>query len=189
MPTQQLLLGLGAFVIAFFIGTLVEYGVHRLMHKGMVLAKIHANHHRDGWGQGWLKEFWDYLSGTSPLIIVGSFVAWHFLDWPGAAVGWAAGGVLYAVLAAYAHQVQHERPELVFWLRSPVHHLHHEQKMWNHNFGILVDFWDRVFGTYKPVEWKPEKRPFDYPLRSFLQIRWVRPPAPAEGTTADKVLR
>jgi sterol desaturase/sphingolipid hydroxylase (fatty acid hydroxylase superfamily) len=80
---------------------------------------------------------------------------------------------MYATLAAYAHQVQHDRPELVFWLPRPVHHLHHKHKMWHHNFGILVDFWDRIFGTYKVVEWKPEKRPFQHRFREFFSIHWV----------------
>ncbi|MBW3540681.1 MAG: arylsulfatase [Planctomycetes bacterium] len=44
--------------------------------------------------------------------------------------------------------------------------------MWKHNFGILVDVWDRVFGTYQVVEWKPEKRPFQHPLRNFFRIKW-----------------
>jgi sterol desaturase/sphingolipid hydroxylase (fatty acid hydroxylase superfamily) len=68
--------------------------------------------------------------------------------------------------------VQHEKPELVFWLPRPVHHLHHSQKMWHHNFGILVDFWDRVFGTYKPVDPQPHEPRPRVTLLSYFQIKW-----------------
>jgi sterol desaturase/sphingolipid hydroxylase (fatty acid hydroxylase superfamily) len=44
--------------------------------------------------------------------------------------------------------------------------------MWKHNFGISLDLWDRVFGTYKRVEWLPEPPSVRYPLQSYLQIKW-----------------
>ena len=161
-----------AFAAALVAGTLIEYWVHRLMHSGRVLGRKHAEHHRDGHGQGWAGEFRDYFVGVLPLLASVSATAWLAFGSPGVAAGWAVGGTLYAALAAYAHQLQHEKPELVFWLPRPVHHLHHKHRMWRHNFGILVDWWDRVFGTYKAVEWKPERRPFQHPLRAFLQIKW-----------------
>jgi sterol desaturase/sphingolipid hydroxylase (fatty acid hydroxylase superfamily) len=172
MLREQLLFGAAAFLGVFLLGTFVEYSVHRLMHVGKLLGKKHAEHHRDGWGQGWFGEFWDYFTGTAPLLLAGALAAIFLLESVSAAVGWVSGGLVYAFLAAYAHQVQHERPELVFWLKRPVHHLHHKHHMWKHNFGILVDFWDRLFGTYRVEEWQPEKRPFQHPLRSFLQIKW-----------------
>ena len=86
------------------------------------------------------------------------------------AIGFGLGCFLYAAAAAYAHQVQHEKPELCFWMPLPVHHLHHHGKMWHHNFGILVDWWDRVFGTYKKVEW-PRERKF-HPLSAYFKIKW-----------------
>ena len=106
---QALAEGVVAFLIAFLIGTLVEYLVHRLMHGRKLLAKKHAEHHRDGWGQGWLGEFVDYFLPTLLVIWVGFFYS------VAAGVGWALGGFMYAALAAYAHQLQHEYPDLVFW--------------------------------------------------------------------------
>ena len=184
---QTLAEGGGAFLLAFLVGTLVEYGVHRLMHKGRVLGKKHAEHHRDGWGQGWLGEFGDYFLPSLLVIWVG------FLYSVAAGVGWAVGAFIYAALAAYAHQLQHEKPDLVFWMPRPVHYLHHKHHMWKHNFGILVDWWDRVFGTYRHVEWKRESPVRSYGLRGFFQISWYgaalpedepkasSPPPPAEG--------
>jgi sterol desaturase/sphingolipid hydroxylase (fatty acid hydroxylase superfamily) len=161
-----------AFLIAFFLGTFLEYLVHRLMHGRFLLGKKHAEHHRDGWGQGVLGEFKDYLVGSLPLLAGGLVLCVYVLDAVPAGIGFAAGGLVYAALASYAHQVQHERPELVFWLRRPVHHLHHKHHMWRHNFGILVDFWDRLFGTYQAVEWRPDPAASPFSFRSFFQIKW-----------------
>jgi len=68
--------------------------------------------------------------------------------------------------------VQHEKPDLAFWLGSPIHYLHHRENMWHHNFGIGVSIWDRLFGTYRVADWQPERRARDYPLREFIDIRW-----------------
>ncbi len=158
-----------AFVIVFLLGTLVEYWGHRMMHAFLMKAK-HAEHHRDGWGQGWFWEFVDYFLGTIYILPLG------FL-YPGedrieAGIGWAAGGLCYAMFAAYAHQLQHEKPELCFWLVRPVHFIHHDRHMWHNNFGISFDIWDRVFGTYKKVEWQPdaERR---WSLRGYFTIKWI----------------
>jgi sterol desaturase/sphingolipid hydroxylase (fatty acid hydroxylase superfamily) len=161
-----MLIVLLAFLAAVVGGTLLEYVGHRLMHARLLLSRRHAEHHQDGHGQGVLGEFIDYSVPVLILLWIG------FLHSIAAGVSFALGGLAYAALAAYAHQVQHERPELVFWLPRPVHYLHHTHHMWRHNFGILVDFWDRVFGTYKVVEWKPERRPVAHPWQAFFRIRW-----------------
>jgi sterol desaturase/sphingolipid hydroxylase (fatty acid hydroxylase superfamily) len=155
-----------AFVAALVVGSLFEYVAHRAMHKRWALGRRHAEHHRVGTGQGMLGEFRDYLFGL-PLI------GWlGFLYSVEAGIAFVAGAVVYAAIAAYAHQVNHERPELVFWLPRPVHHVHHAHRMWFHNFGITVDVWDRVAGTYKPVDWQPERRPGDRALREYGRIKW-----------------
>jgi sterol desaturase/sphingolipid hydroxylase (fatty acid hydroxylase superfamily) len=155
-----------AFLVALPLASLVEYWGHRAMHSWL-LRKKHAEHHRDNDSQGWLGEFWDYFVGGLPLLGLG------FLWSVEVGIGFAAGGMVYTCWAAYNHQVQHEKPEAVFWLRRPVHHLHHRDKMWKHNFGISTGIWDRVFGTYKAAAWKPEKLPRDYPWRSLVQIKWI----------------
>jgi len=164
-----------AFLAALAIGSFFEYVVHRLMHLRWVLGQRHLQHHIRGWGQGVLGEFRDYLYG---LPVVGWFGFLHSVP---AGIGFAAGTFVYAFFAGYSHQLNHERPELVFWLPRPVHHLHHERRLWKHNFGISVDIWDRVFGTYLAVEWKPERRPFEYALREFGQIWWRKYNGPSGG--------
>src|SRR5512139_3923860 len=97
-----------AFAAALVVGSLAEYWAHRLMHKRWVLGRRHAEHHRLGTGQGVLGEFRDYLGAV---LIVG----WvGFLDSVPAGIGFLAGSVAFAVFAAYSHQVNHERPELIF---------------------------------------------------------------------------
>jgi sterol desaturase/sphingolipid hydroxylase (fatty acid hydroxylase superfamily) len=155
-----------AFSFAVVFGSLVEYFVHRWMHDGKVLKIRHAKHHRNLDGQGWWGEFKDYFLPGLAIIWVGFLVSIP------AGLGFATGALGYAAFAAYAHQVQHERPELVFWLPRPVHYLHHRENMWRHNFGISLDIWDRLFATYKPVDWQPERRARDYPLKSFVDITW-----------------
>jgi sterol desaturase/sphingolipid hydroxylase (fatty acid hydroxylase superfamily) len=154
---------LTAFLVALVVGSLVEYWGHRVMHAWL-LKKKHAEHHRDGFGQGWLWEFFDYFTGTIPLMPLGLI---HSVE---AGSGFAAGGVAFAAFAAYSHQLQHEMPELCFWMRRPVHYIHHKDHMWRANFGISLDIWDRVFGTYKATEWKPAKR---YPVSGFFRIKWI----------------
>jgi sterol desaturase/sphingolipid hydroxylase (fatty acid hydroxylase superfamily) len=155
-----------AFLTALVVGSFLEYIVHRLMHDGKVLKTRHAKHHRNAAGQGWLGEFQDYF--VPGLVIIGV----GFLHSIPSGVGFALGCLTYAGFAAYAHQVQHENAELVFWMPRPVHYLHHRDNMWRHNFGISLDVWDRLLGTYKEVDWRPERRARDYPVSAFIKIRW-----------------
>ena len=155
-----------AFCLAVFIGTFVEYWVHRLMHAGVVYGKNHAKHHQEGTGQGWFGEFRGYFLPALVIIWLGFVVS------PAAGIGFALGGLAQAAWSAYAHQLQHERPELVFWMPRPVHHLHHKKKMWHHNFGISFDFWDRVFGTYKPAGWEGTTTGGLTAYVSLFTIKW-----------------
>lgn len=156
-----------AFVFAQALGTFLEYAIHRLMHSGRFLTKHHAEHHQEGSGQGWYGEFKDYFLPTLTFIWIG------FVYSIPAGIGFAIGDIAYTAFAAYSHQLQHERPELAFWLHRPVHHLHHKHKMWHHNFGISTAFWDRVFRTYRKVDWKPELPSLGTRIKGLFQIKWI----------------
>lgn len=159
-----------SWLIAVLAGTFTEYVMHRVMHRGGVLRKRHAEHHRDNVGQGVFSEFRDYLLGglVADVWIVGALA--YLAPW--CAAGFALGVLSHMLVASWAHQAQHERPELVFWMPRPVHHLHHAHKQWHHNFGISTDLWDRVFGTYDPRPWAPTVKASELPLRSFVALRW-----------------
>lgn len=160
----RILIGVGCFAIAFVAASLVEYWVHRLMHRSLRLGQRHRDHHRRNEGQGVAWEFLDYVKGS---IIVLLPMFWVSLA---AGIGWTLGGIVYAAFSSYAHQLQHENPTRCFWMQMPVHYVHHKYNMWHHNFGLGVDWWDHVFGTYKPVDWLADEP--DQPEKGMLQLRW-----------------
>jgi sterol desaturase/sphingolipid hydroxylase (fatty acid hydroxylase superfamily) len=164
MKAMDWAIALGCFAIAVVLASLVEYWVHRLMHRPYRLGERHRDHHRRNEAQGVLWEFLDYLKGTLVIMLP------MFLVSLPAGIGWTAGGVAYAAFSSYAHQLQHENPSRCFWMKMPVHYVHHKYNMWHHNFGLGVDWWDHVFGTYKLVEWQSQDKPL--PTLAFHQLRW-----------------
>lgn len=160
----KLAVGIGCFIVAFVLASLVEYWVHRLMHKPYKLGQRHRDHHKRNEGQGVLWEFRDYVKGTA--IVMGLM----FLVSVEAGIGWLLGSLAYAAFSSYAHQLQHENPTKCFWMKMPVHYVHHKYNMWHHNFGLGVDWWDHVFGTYKAVDWLTEQELSQQ--RGRWELRW-----------------
>jgi sterol desaturase/sphingolipid hydroxylase (fatty acid hydroxylase superfamily) len=154
-----------AIVGAFIVSSLVEYWVHRLMHKPYKLGEKHRDHHRRNEGQGVIWEFRDYFLGGLVAIALPYLWSIEF------GLFWTIGAVGFAAFSAYAHQLQHENPQKCFWMPMPVHYVHHKYGQWHHNFGLALDWWDRVFGTYKPVEWIDAKEQ-SRPERSRWDLRW-----------------
>jgi sterol desaturase/sphingolipid hydroxylase (fatty acid hydroxylase superfamily) len=163
------------FAIAFLFASLVEYWMHRLMHisskhklkqKFPKIGVVHTEHHIRNTGQGVLGEFRDYVKGGLLVLFV------MFLYSPVAGISWLVGLLSYAVFAAYAHQLQHDNPTKCFWMKMPVHYVHHKYNQWHHNFGIGVDWWDHLFGTYKEMEWLTEKE-LEEIDRGYLDIKWL----------------
>jgi len=82
-----------------------------------------------------------------------------------------AGSLVYAAFSAYAHQLQHENPTKCVWMKMPVHYVHHKYNQWEHNFGLAVDWWDKLFGTYQEVDWLTEKE-LENSAQGYWQIKW-----------------
>jgi sterol desaturase/sphingolipid hydroxylase (fatty acid hydroxylase superfamily) len=162
---ENLALGIGCFIFAFILASLVEYWVHRFMHRPGKFGERHRDHHRRNEGQGVIWEFRDYIKST---IMVMSLM---FLISLSAGIGWFLGGLVYAAFSAYAHQLQHENPVKCFWMSMPVHYVHHKYQMWHHNFGLAVDWWDHVFGTYQQVDWLTEEE-LNQQEKGYLELRW-----------------
>ena len=162
------------FALAFVFASLFEYCIHRLFHIKSTnplkqifanFGKGHTEHHIDGSGQGFLWEFRDYL--------LVSFFFMHVMFFHSCLVGisWFIGTFVYTAIAAYSHQLQHDNPTKCFWMKIPVHYVHHKYDQWHNNFGIAVDWWDRIFGTYKSVNWLSEEE-LSQPERGLLEIKW-----------------
>ena len=156
--------GLLAGVLALTLGSLSEYWIHRSLHRRGWARREHGEHHMLGKGRGWAGEFRKYLPLALPFCLL------SFLPSLAIGVGFTAGALLYLAFAAYSHQVQHERPDLVFWMKAPVHHLHHRHHMTRHNYGIGVDIWDRWFGTLQHRGWNP--KPFPSRWSDWVRIQW-----------------
>lgn len=152
-----------AAICALLLGTLGEYLVHRAMHWGILYPEGHRRHHESHEARTFLRDVLDYGTGVAIFCWIGFLVSIP------TGIGLAAGGFVYVLLASYAHQLQHARPALVFWMRRPVHGLHHAYDMTEHDFGILVDWWDRLFGTYRAVEWRPIRKGRHF---SYASIPW-----------------
>jgi sterol desaturase/sphingolipid hydroxylase (fatty acid hydroxylase superfamily) len=170
--TENILAYLGGFTYAIISASFVEWLVHLLMHRRIILGSVHYRHHAQETSDGWFWEFVYYAAGAIPAAI-GFVLGGLDLGLPWLGAGLATGSVLYAIFAAYAHQVQHERPELVFWMKVPVHAVHHQYEMYRANFGIGVDIWDKLFGTYVKKEWVPNPTRVRTSFMDFFRIRWV----------------
>lgn len=155
------------FITAFVLASLAEYWVHRLMHspRQTKIGERHLDHHRRNDAQGVFWEFLDYVKGTVIAMCLMFFVSLE------AGLAWFSGAIVYAAFSAYAHQLQHENPTKCFWMKMPVHYVHHKYGMWHHNFGLAVDWWDHAFGTYKLMDWLTEEELNQEP-KSLLQLRW-----------------
>ncbi|MEM7557107.1 MAG: sterol desaturase family protein [Cyanobacteria bacterium P01_A01_bin.84] len=135
------------FISAFIFGSFIEYWVHRLMHLSPKFgSKItaHYDHHRSNTTKGFLNDFLDFSLGA--LLVLPAFI----ISVPVGIIT-VLGTITFAAFASYAHQIQHYNPTKCFWMKMPVHYVHHQNNQWDCNFGLAVDWWDRVFGTYKPV--------------------------------------
>jgi sterol desaturase/sphingolipid hydroxylase (fatty acid hydroxylase superfamily) len=161
----RLLIDTGSAAAAFVVASLLEYWVHRLMHKPYRLGQKHRDHHRRNEGQGVIWEFRDYCLGGLVVIAMPWLWSWEI------GLCWAIGGVGYAAFSAYAHQLQHENPRKCFWMKMPVHYVHHKYGQWHHNFGLGLDWWDHLFGTYRAMDWL-DRQEMERPDRGYNQLRW-----------------
>jgi sterol desaturase/sphingolipid hydroxylase (fatty acid hydroxylase superfamily) len=153
----------------FVFGSFAEYWGHRFMHAvTWGPGKTHREHHARGTAQGVLLEFWDYFK-------YGWLLMWPpFLISLPAGIGWVIGANLFILFSSFGHQVQHENPKRCFWMPRPVHYIHHVHNQWHHNFGLCLDIWDRVFGTYKQMEWEDRLKPEQAAsTKHFWQINWL----------------
>ena len=136
------------FLAALFVGTLVEYAVHRyVLHTRRFtnyFVRRHKLHHKTYERHSLASEFAGFFPWAVPVLPLG------FLFGVPAGVGFAAGTVVYVLWVALCHKWSHEAPHRLFWMSPNVHAVHHDHPpRWN--FGVTTGFWDRVFGTYREL--------------------------------------
>mmetsp|Transcript_16502 Transcript_16502/g.22619 ORF Transcript_16502/g.22619 Transcript_16502/m.22619 type:complete len:139 (-) Transcript_16502:201-617(-) len=131
-----------------------------------LFGQRHRAHHQRGEGQGMLWEFRDYVLGMLAFDVI------FYLLLPSSVfLPFAIGVLIFELFSAYAHQLQHDNPCRCDWMKQPVHYVHHKGHMWYHNFGMAVDWWDHVFGTFKEYDWCTEKE-IKSAHQSRFAIRW-----------------
>ena len=144
---------LALFIFAFIFGSFLEYWVHRLMHQYPKFGNgltAHYSHHRSNAAKGFVGDFLDYCLVS--ILVLPAFLVSVYLG-----CVMVLGTIAFAAFASYAHQVQHYTPQKCFWMKMPLHYVHHNSKdQWNSNFGLAIDWWDHLFGTYKAVDWLSE---------------------------------
>ncbi len=142
------------FIFAFIFGSFLEYWVHRFMHIYPKFGNgitAHYGHHRSNTSKGFWGDWLDF-SLVSLLVLPAFIISLYF------GTIMVLGTVAFAAFASYAHQIQHNHPHRCFWMEMPIHYVHHKNNQWDSNFGLAIDWWDRVFGTYKPVNWLNEEQ-------------------------------
>lgn len=160
------MIAIASFIFGFVFASFLEYWIHRFMHQYPWFGKLtsHDKHHRQNDTPGVLWDFKDY--GTIAILIFPTLL----ISWS-VGIGLILGSLVYAAVAAYVHQLQHVSPNLCFWMKVPSHYLHHQRGQCHTNFGLTVDWWDHVFGTYQTTEWWDDKKS-NPRKRAYLQVKW-----------------
>jgi sterol desaturase/sphingolipid hydroxylase (fatty acid hydroxylase superfamily) len=133
----SLVAGLGAW-------TLVEYAVHRwLYHRVPFFEKFHDAHHADP----------DGLIGAPSFVAILVLLALFFAPMLGLGIvtasgfgsGILLGYLLYMLVHHASHHVSPKPGSLLYTAR--IRHMAHHYHARPGNYGIITDFWDRVFST------------------------------------------
>lgn len=136
-------------ISSMFAGTLIEYWFHRAMHAKIVMGEVHMDHHRNNDVENWLSDLVIfYFPRLLPVLLLPFVVCFFEFSLVWLCLGWLIGGTFYLTLFAFCHKLHHTHPEVLWWLNKHMHYMHHEVDI-RYNYGVVVDWWDRVFGTYK----------------------------------------
>lgn len=142
-----------AFLVGFASWSPIEYLLHRFVFHERVLGKRaaaeHLEHHaRVDWFAPWSSKL------TLAALILGalSAVAWPVLGL-GPGVSLVAGTVSAWLAYEALHRAIHVFPPRGAYARwAWRHHLHHHFADPRGNHGVSSPLWDRLLGTFEPVE-------------------------------------
>ncbi len=136
------------FILGVLVWTFAEYLLHRfVLHAWPYFVEIHLAHHADA----------QDMIGTPTLFSVLFFYGGIYLPlwWLlGSSIalpsfaGFISGYLAFAGVHFFVHHSTSTNKLMRSWKK--MHAIHHHSKAGN-NYGVLTDFWDRVFGTYSPT--------------------------------------
>ena len=161
------------WVLAFLAGDLCYYWYHRAGHTVAALWAVHGVHHQSeelnlsiAIRHPWFSDLYSALFYL-PLPLLG-VPPTHFF-------------IAISVISFYAltvHSKLFHRPSLYVFVTPATHVVHHarNRRYLNHNYGAMLNVWDRMFGTYAEVD--PEDPPvlgssFGYTTHDGARSQWV----------------
>lgn len=154
------------YLLTFLLLDLWSYGSHRLFHIVPVLWRLHLVHHSDTQVDITTSQRHHPLESVLGAALMLSLVA--VLGLPAPAIGLY---LLVAIaIAVLAHANLHLPPSLDRWLRLVIvtptfHEAHHSanSRQTDSNFGMVLTFWDRLFGSFTdPVKHQVERCGLEY---------------------------
>ena len=133
----------GMFVLGVAVWTLTEYCAHRwLYHWEFALARSgHEKHHDDPLAHLALPWFITPILFLPPQLLAAGYYGYH--GFSSVLAGFFAGFIGYS----FMHHSLHHYKLKYAWFRhlQSQHRIHHA--MPEHNYGVTMRFWDKVFGT------------------------------------------
>ena len=148
------------WLILFSVGvlswTLLEYLIHRFLgHKESrkgIIKKEHSKHHQEA-------HYFAPLSGKlvlAAIVFLASWLIFFLLFGPIGGWSFAAGLAFMYAMYEITHRRFHVKdPLLGYGLRMRKHHFYHHFRNPKVNHGVTTALWDRIFGTYQPVDKVP----------------------------------
>ncbi len=137
------------------VWTFAEYLLHRfVLHHWPYFIDMHKAHH---------DETQEMIGSPTVFSLLVFYVLVYLPLWYGWANGVAlplfsgfiAGYLAFDAVHYSVHHIQGQNRLLRSWKK--IHAIHHHGDA-DKNYGVLTDFWDRVFGTYSPVMRRETKR-------------------------------
>ncbi len=161
------------WVLAFLAGDLGYYLYHRAGHRVAALWAIHGVHHQT--------EEWNLSIAIRHPWFSDCYAAVFYAPLPMLGVPPTHFFLAIAVISFYAFTVHSDvfpRPSLYVFVTPATHVLHHarNRRYLNHNFGAMLNVWDRLFGTH--VERDPADPPvlgttFGYATHDGARSQWI----------------
>ena len=136
------------FFLGFMYGNLLEWLIHKYLFHGLgkkknsIFSYHLKEHHVTAKKNNFVDKKISLIETAGMVLIIAVHVPVCYIS-----TSFFAGIMLYAILFNIIHGYQHRNPE--FCKKYMPWHWEHHMKNSNKNFGVVVDWSDRVFRTRK----------------------------------------